>query len=85
MNPRVIQVTSIANYLLDLTFDNGEVREFDVSPYHNKGIFKALSDKDYFEQVRVTMGTVDWPDGQDFCPDTLYEDSIALIADNGKR
>ena len=73
MNPRVKSVTPEEGYLLGLEFDNGERREFDVTPYLDKGIFKALKDPGYFSRVKACMGTAEWPDGQDFCPDTLYE------------
>ncbi len=76
MNPRVKKVQPLENYLLKLTFDNGEVRVFDVTPYLDKGIFTELRDKEFFNSVAVFMGSVKWPHDQDFCPDTLYEDSI---------
>ena len=78
MNPRVTKVTSEENYCLLLEFSNGERREFDVSPYLDKGIFTQLKEKSYFQQARVSMGTVEWPKGQDFCPDTLFEESRVI-------
>jgi len=78
MNPRVTKVTSEENYRILLEFTNGERREFDVSPYLEKGIFTQLKDKSYFKQVRVSMGTVEWPRGQDFCPDTLFAESKVI-------
>mgnify|MGYP006280010791 FL=1 len=78
MNPRVIKVTPEENHCLLLEFSNGERREFDVSPYLDKGIFTQLKEKSYFRQVRVSMGTIEWPQGQDFCPDTLFEASRAI-------
>ena len=73
MNPRVTKVTPAADYRLNLEFENGEQRQFDVAPYLDKGIFTRLRDPAYFSRVAVAMGTVEWPEGQDFCPDTLYE------------
>lgn len=78
MNPRITAVIPQEDHTLELTFTNGELRCFDVAPYLNKGIFTELNDADYFNQPRVNMGTVEWPNGQDFCPDTLYEDSMVL-------
>lgn len=78
MNPRVLKVTAEENYCLVLEFTNGERREFDVSPYLEKGIFVQLKEKAYFQQARVSMGTVEWPRGQDFCPDTLFERSRVI-------
>jgi hypothetical protein len=83
MNPRVVNVIAKDDYTLTLTFTNGEVGQFDVTPYLDKGIFQELQNKSYFKQVSVTLGTVQWPHEQDFCPDTLYEASrkIAVAAD----
>ena len=78
MNPRVIKVIPEENYRLSIEFDNHERREFDVTPYLDRGIFSELKDPDYFRHVSVSMGTIQWPNGQDFCPDTLYELSKAL-------
>lgn len=62
-------------YKLLLVFTNDEEKIFDCSPYLDKGIFRLLADKSYFAAVKVVDGTVQWPDEQDFCPDTLYMDS----------
>lgn len=75
MHPRIISVMPHENYTLTITFSNREVREFDVHPYLEKGIFHELKDKNYFKLVKCVMGTVQWPHEQDFCPDTLYEES----------
>ncbi len=57
---------------LSITFNTDEKKTFDTSPYLDKGIFVELQDKNYFRQVKVVNGTIEWPNGQDFCPDTLY-------------
>lgn len=78
MNPRVIKAFPESGYRVYLEFSNGERREFDVSPYLEKGIFRSLKKESYFKQLRVSMGTIEWPGGQDFCPDTLYEMSKVI-------
>jgi Protein of unknown function (DUF2442) len=75
MSPKVSEVEALANYRLKLSFDNGEVRLFDVTPYLSQGIFQALQSVDYFAQVRLFFGGVQWPQEQDFSPDTLYLES----------
>lgn len=75
MKPRVSKVKPLSNYQLELTFNTDEVRIFDVKPYLNKGIFKELKEPDIFYQVRESLGSILWPNGQDFCPDILYEES----------
>lgn len=66
------------DYRLILRFANGEIRVFDVGPYLNIGIFRELKDQNKFRSVRVFLGSVQWQGGQDFCPDTLYLDSVPL-------
>jgi hypothetical protein len=82
MNPRVINVKANDDFTLTLTFANGEIGQFDVTPYLDKGIFLELRDLNYFKQARVALGTVQWPHEQDFCPDTLYEASGKLATAN---
>lgn len=74
-NPRVKSVQCLSNYRLILSFHNGEEGVFDVKPYLEKGIFRELKNPAVFQQVTVFQGTLSWPGGQDFGPDTLYLES----------
>ncbi len=75
MNPRVKNVKPNPDYTLLITFANGESRLFDMKPYLDKGIFRELKNAALFNSVRVCLGSVEWQNGQDLCPDTLYEGS----------
>jgi len=75
MCPRVKGVKPTDDYQLILTFANDEVKIFDVTPYLDKGFFKQLKDKSYFKSVKPFMDSIQWQNGQDFCPDTLYLES----------
>lgn len=75
MNPRVKEVTPLADYQLKITFTNGETGIYNCRPLLNFGVFKELKDEVYFRQVRAEGGTVIWPHEQDICPDTVYLDS----------
>ena len=79
MNPRVKKVTPNPDYTITLTFTNGEVRVFDVKPYLNFGFFNELKDMSVFNSVKPVLGSIEWKDGQDFCPDTLYLDSKPMV------
>lgn len=79
MNPRPIQVTVDIDFTLKIKFSNNEIRTYDMKPHLNFGVFKELSDLTYFQQARIENGTISWPNGQDICPDTLYEDSKATL------
>lgn len=74
--PRAVDVFPMENYHLLVTFDNRERRVFDVNPYIKGSWFGQLRDVDVFSKVHIGGLSIEWPDGQDICPDRLYEDSI---------
>jgi len=78
MNPRVQKVKPNPDHTITLVFTNGETKRFDVKPYLNIGIFQELKDMTIFNSVRPVLGSVEWINGQDFCPDTLYLDGIPV-------
>ena len=78
MNPRVKTVKPNPDHTLTLGFTDGQVRQFDVKPYLNIGIFRELEDIALFNSVKPFLGSIQWKNGQDFCPDTLYLDSVPM-------
>jgi hypothetical protein len=78
MNPRVRAVRAREDFSLELTFDDGEERIFDMRPFLSVGVFRALGEYRQFATATVHLGTVVWHGGQDLCPDTLYEDSVPV-------
>ena len=68
----------LANHELLLTFENGEQRVFDVKPYSNLGIFRELADAVAFNSAHITFDTVEWANGADLDPETLYASSVPL-------
>jgi len=83
MNPKVKKVEPTDNHTLIVAFANGEVREFDVKPYLEKGIFTELKDLSYFRSANVVAGSVEWPHEQDFSFDTLYIAGTTLAPNEG--
>ena len=83
MNPRVKNVKPNPDYTLTLIFTNGEVKVFDVKPYLKIGVFKELKDMKLFNSVRPFLGSIQWKNEQDFCPDTLYLESIPAPVSSG--
>lgn len=78
LRPTATQVTPEANYHILVTFDNGEVKRFDVKPYIQGSWFGMLKNEQYFRRVNTDGYTVVWPEGQDICPDELYESGIPV-------
>ena len=74
MNPRVKNVTPTQDFTLLITFNNGEEKRFDVKPYLEIGSFKELKDVSMFNSVKPFLGSIQWSNGLDLCPDTLYID-----------
>jgi len=81
MNPRIKAVKPNPDYTLTLTFNNDEIKVFDMKPYLKIGIFKELKDRSLFNSVRPFLGSIQWKNGQDLCPDTLYLESKVKIQD----
>jgi hypothetical protein len=64
----------IGPHALRLTFEDGVVRDVDLSEITEGQIFGPLRDPAFFKQVRINpdFETVEWPNGADFDPETLY-------------
>lgn len=69
---KVISVKPLKNYILQIEFDSNEIRFFDVKPYLDFGIFTELKNEIYFKDVRTSLDSIAWKNGQDFSPETLY-------------
>ena len=73
LRPTAKEVYPQRDYMLRIVFDNGEVRVFDVKPYIRGEWYGQLADEAYFRAAKPDGFTVVWPDGQDLCPDELYQ------------
>jgi hypothetical protein len=80
MNPYVERVRPLDDYRLEIEFENGECRIFDVKPYLQRGVFSRLQDRAVFQAARVVAGSVEWPGGLDLSYDTLYLESQPVAA-----
>jgi len=80
MNPYVKQVQPLDGYRLELLFENGERRVFDVKPYLHRGVFARLQNPATFCAARVMAGSVEWPGGVDLSYDPLYLESRPVAA-----
>jgi hypothetical protein len=57
-----------------MEFEDGTSGEVDLSQEEWSGVFSPLADPGYFGQVRLDdeLGTIVWPNGADFAPETLH-------------
>jgi len=72
LRPTAIKVQPLDNFFLLIDFDSEERKVFDVSPYIKGEWYGELADKNYFNAVFANGYTIEWPHGQDLCPDEIY-------------
>ena len=75
----LIYITSakyVSGYILELTFNTGEVKLFDFTRLYNKGTCTKLQDIEYFKNFKLDAFSVDWNNEIGFAPEYLYEQSI---------
>jgi hypothetical protein len=77
-------VETLPDHGLLLTFNDGQRRRFDMSPYLGYPVFRRLENPAFFALARVDYGTVTWPGDIDIAPETLYVGSVA-VEETGSR
>lgn len=75
MTPRILNINILDNYQIEITYQNGEIKIFDFTKYINYSKLTELKDKNIFKEAKVSYDTIEWPNGIDIDPDTLYFES----------
>lgn len=72
---RVEHFEIVAPYTLALRFNDGTEQQIDFQPVLEGEVFGPLRDLQVFSAVELdpTFGTVQWPNGADFDPETLHD------------
>ncbi len=81
----VVAVRVLSRYVVELTFESGDVRVLDLEPLLNGPVFEPLTaDYDLFKQVRVDpeAGTIVWPNGADISPRILHARSRPAVPEH---
>ena len=60
------------DYVIEFTFNNGEIKALDLSDKLNKPVFEPLKNISFFKKFRMNPFTIEWENGADFSPDYLY-------------
>ncbi len=81
LQPNIAKVKAMQNNILELVYETGERKRFDVTPYIKGSWFGKLADASYFATVHLLPGGsgIEWADGQDIAPHELYENSVAVV------
>ncbi len=84
-SPNVKEAKAMNDYLLLITFLNGEVKVFDLKPYFKYPIFKPLKEDKEFNSFTIEDGTIEWKCGADLSPDTFYLESTSYNIDTSLK
>ena len=69
------EVKPLDGYRLNVLFDNGEMKIYDMSKLIEKPFYSRLKNKSLFNTVKVSDITLEWATGEDICPHELYNNS----------
>jgi len=61
------------DYILQLTFNNDEVKKVDLIDELYGEVFEPLKDKNFFKDFFISHNTIEWKNGADFAPEYLYK------------
>jgi hypothetical protein len=89
---RVVHFDIVGPYTLALRFQDGSQQRIDFRPVLEGEMFAPLQDLTRFNAVALdhTCGTIQWPNGADFDPETLhdwpkYRDDLVAMAHRWAR
>ena len=63
----------IRDYLLKVTFNNGDIKLVDLQDSLQGPVFEPLRDTIFFRQFSIHFNTVEWKNGADFAPEYLFK------------
>lgn len=69
---KVISAKANDDFTLDIQFNDGSFKRFDVKTYLDYPVFRELKDVNRFKNIKIVFGTVQWENEQDISPETLY-------------
>ena len=78
MYSAIIDVQPEIDYILFITFQNGDKKRFDMKPYFNTGIFKELRNNTMFNTVHVSFDTIAWDNEADLDTEVLFENGTLV-------
>ena len=79
ITPDVLEVKVLDNYLLKIVFATKEEKIFDMKNLiENNKVYFRLKNKDYFNKVKPRGETIEWENGEDVSPESLYYDSKSI-------
>ena len=74
---RIADARPAEQFTVIIDWNDGSRTLFDASPHMHGVFFGELNDPVYFSKLRMASHgeSIEWPNGQDFSPEMLYEES----------
>lgn len=69
---KIISIRANDNWTLDIGFDDGEERQYDVKPLLQCQAFAELADIKLFKKIHNGGYFIEWENEADLSADTLY-------------
>lgn len=70
----IVSFELVGQHAIKMVFADGKIQEINFRPVVGYGWMKDLADPEYFAKVHLSEGgNLEWPDGQDFNPEALYD------------
>ncbi|WP_166109233.1 DUF2442 domain-containing protein [Pseudoalteromonas sp. Z9A5] len=64
----------VKDYIIAITFADKKIQVINFEPVIGVGWMQSLKKREYFNQVFLNdVGNLEWPEGQDFNPEALYD------------
>ena len=70
----ITSVEPVKHLALNVEFADGLNGMVHFKPSHLTGVFKALKDEKYFNEVYIDHGVVTWPGELDIAPDAMHSE-----------
>jgi len=78
MYSAITGVTPAEKHTLIVSFEDGQSRLLDMSPFLDFGVFKQIKETDAFNHVHVAFDTIEWECGVDLDPEFVRNKSIPV-------
>jgi hypothetical protein len=79
MIPKLIKIQYKKDYVYHLKYDDKIEGDIDFESFLWGDVFEQLKNQSLFKKAFIddTTGTINWPNGSDIAPETLYQKVIA--------
>lgn len=83
ITPDIKKIKITEDYYIYIEFINNQKKVYNIKKLLENSFFEKLKDKEYLKKAKIRKDTIEWPNGEDIAPESLYYDSIPIKEFNG--